>query len=100
MKDILPDMHQKGKLNYVDFIFLVWEDIVPSQSQLIPIRFTSTVDSHAIRNATRYLLSIYPRLRSIVEPGRFCHHLLIYRDDDPELEALFDRAFRVKHNLQ
>ncbi|MCD6570899.1 MAG: hypothetical protein J7L53_09380 [Deltaproteobacteria bacterium] len=88
------------RLNLGDFIYLTMEDVMPSQGNLLTLRFKESHDVTEIRDAMRHTISIYPRLRSIVEPTLFSYKLRILNDNDERLDVLFKNAFRVKLNLK
>ncbi len=87
------------KLNIIDFFCFAMEDIAPSLGQLITIRFKTKHNSDEIQKAMRYMLTIYPRLRSVVKKDLFLHKLRIL-DDNSNLDKLFNKIFKVEHNLK
>jgi NRPS condensation-like uncharacterized protein len=87
-------------LNNTDFLFLAMEDVVPSQGMLLMLRFATQHTEEEMRTAFRYIFTIFPRLRSIVEPTLFSYRLRILDEDDERMEVLFNDAFRVKHDLK
>jgi len=87
------------KLSYLDFVLNALGDVLISLGIVVTIRFRTVHSPQEIRDAMRYMLSIYPRLRSLVEPTLFSYKLRIFDDNDKQLEVLFNHAFRVKRNL-
>jgi NRPS condensation-like uncharacterized protein len=61
------------------------------------LRFKTKHSPDEIHEAMRYLLSIYPRLRSFLEPTFFSFRLRIL-DDDKNLDLLFNDVFEVLNN--
>ena len=92
------------KLNYADFIYLTMEDVNLSQGNLVMLRFKEKHPVEEIREAMRYLLTIYPRLRSLLEPTLFSYQLRILDNNDERLDLFYNNAFRVtpqvKYNSQ
>ena len=92
------------KLNYADFIYLTMEDVNLSQGNLVILHFKEEHSVEEIRKAMRYLLTIYPRLRSLLEPTLFSYQLKILDDHDERLDLFYNNAFRVipqvKYNSQ
>jgi hypothetical protein len=90
-------MHKKNtcKLNNIDSIYLAMEDVVSSQGQLFAIRFEEQHSADEIKLALRKMFSIYPRMRSVVEPTLFSYRLRALDDDDRFTELLFNDSFRV-----
>jgi NRPS condensation-like uncharacterized protein len=86
------------KLNRSDFLMLFMNDVLP-MNQVVTIRFTKQQGVEEVRNGMRYLLSIYPRLRSIIVPTMLSYRMLILDNDDKRLELLFNNAFHVMNNM-
>lgn len=88
------------RLNPTDFVFFASEDAFPSVGIVVSLRFKSKISIDEIRSAMRYMLSVYPRLRSIVVSKLFSYKIKILDDDNPEVEQLFNDAFRVVRNVK
>lgn len=86
------------KLNRSDFLFLLTNDILPL-NQAVTIRFTTTHPVEEIREGARYMLTMYPRLRSIIVPTLFSYRMMILDNDDRRVDVLFNEAFQVKRNM-
>lgn len=56
--------------------------------------FNGPVDEPLVRQTMRELTTAFPRLRGVVEPGAFTHHLRILADDH-QVDQLFDDVYRV-----
>lgn len=93
-------MNKRIRLNHTDFMFLAMEDVLPSQGILTSIRFRNRHSVDEIRGAVRHMLTIFPRLRTIVSPTLFSYCLQVIDDHDERLEFLFNDAFRIKHGLE
>ncbi len=63
-------------------------------NQAYILRFEQALDAHLVRQTLRELTTAFPRMRGVVEPSAFGHHLRIL-DDDRLVDQLFDDAFRV-----
>ncbi len=87
------------KLSFIDFYFLAAEDVQTAAADIVTIRFKTKHSSEEIRNAMRYIISIYPRLRSVIEPTLFSYRLRILDDKGKRVKVLFNDSFRVRNNL-
>jgi NRPS condensation-like uncharacterized protein len=88
------------RLNLIDFLHLATNEVYFSHGNLLTIRFKERHSSEEIRSAIRYMLTIYPKMRSLVQPTFISYRLMILDDNDPRLEILFDNAFRVIRGIQ
>lgn len=79
------------KLLYGDKFFAFGRQAI---GQVI-LHFKTKHSIEEIRKAVRYMLTVYPRLRSIVVPSLFSYNCEILEDDSERLEALYNYAFRV-----
>jgi NRPS condensation-like uncharacterized protein len=86
------------KLNRQEFQCLVFENFFPSMGIITSMRFLTKHSETEIREAMRYLLSIYPKLRTFLESTTFGYRLKILKDDN-KLDLLFDDVFDVVHNI-
>lgn len=86
------------KLNRSDFLMLYMNDVLP-MNQAVTMRFKTKHSVEDVRNGARYLLSIYPRLRSIIVPTLFSYRLQILDNDDKKVDVLFNDAFHVMRNM-
>jgi NRPS condensation-like uncharacterized protein len=86
-------------MNSIDFLFFSQEDVVTSQGLCSSMRFKTRHSVDEIREAMRYMLTIYPRLRSIAEPTMFSYRMRIIDDSDPKVDILFNEAFKVKYGM-
>ena len=89
-----------SQLNSQDFLMLALDDTMPSLGIVLTFRFKEPHSVSEMREAMRYMFTVYPRLRSVVEPTLFSYRLRILNDHDQELEVLFNEAFRVKYGLR
>ena len=87
------------RLNKHDLLMLALEDVITAQTQLLAFRFKEKHSAEEMRQAMRYMLTIYPKLRSVVEPTLFSYRIRIFDDNDRQLEVLFNDAFRVVPNV-
>jgi NRPS condensation-like uncharacterized protein len=92
--------YETGKMNSIDRIYFAMEDVVTSQGQLVVIRFQEAHSVEEIRRAFRHMFTLYPRMRSFVEPTFFAYRLRILDDDDRRVGIFFNDAFRVQYGLQ
>lgn len=87
------------RFNQLDFFFFAGEDIFTSYGHLTTLRFSTMHSVEEMRSAMRYVLSICPKLRSIVEPTLFSYRIRILEESDNRLNFLFKDAFRVCRGL-
>ena len=92
--------HTTSRLNKHDFLLFALDDLLPALSNFITFRFKEPHSVKEMREAMRYMFTIYPRLRSVVEPTLFSYRLKILDDHDRRLEVLFNDAFRVQYDLR
>ena len=88
------------RLNAVDFLHLTINEVYFSHGNLITVRFKEGHSPEEIRSALRYMLTIYPKMRSLVQPTFISYRLMVLDDNDARLEILFDHAFRVIKGVQ
>lgn len=86
-------------MNKSDLLYLAFEDLVPSAAQLLTLRFETTHSTEEIRAAFLHLLSLYPKLRSIIEPTLFSYRFKIL-NEKYQINSLFDNAFSVESGLK
>ncbi len=87
------------KLNVIDYHFFAVEDMAPAKSNLSVLRFNTKHSIDQIREAMRYMIFMYPRLRSLIVPTAFSYKLKILDNHTKTTDVLFNRSFRVEHNL-
>jgi len=80
-------------------ILLSLEDVLPSMNQFITLRFKTKHSVEEVKDALGYLLTVYQKLRSVVEPTLFSYRVRMYEAHDENLKVLFDAAFRVRRHL-
>lgn len=85
-------------LNYSEHGYLSVEGLMGSTMLPYLMRLDAPVPADTVRAVVRELLSAFPRLRAVVEPGWHLHRLRVLPDDDI-LEQLFDMAWRVEAHL-
>ncbi len=88
------------RLNQLDFQFFALENVVTAFTQVVTVRFKEKHTPSEIKSAIRYMLTIYPRLRSVVEPTLLSYRICVIDENDTRLETLFDDSFKVKRNLK
>jgi hypothetical protein len=85
--------------NPSDFVFWASEDVFPSMTMKVTLRFGERHDAADIRAGMRRLLSVFPRLRSRVVPGVLSSRIEILADNNANTDRLFDDAFSVRQGL-
>lgn len=82
-------------LSQTDLIFHAMEEVTASFGMLVTLRFKNAHPEEEMKRAMRYMLTIYPKLRSILKPTFFSYRLKLFEDGESQLETLFNQAFRV-----
>jgi NRPS condensation-like uncharacterized protein len=91
---------QTVKLNFNDFLHLATSDVSIANTNIVTLRFKEPHTADEIRTAMRYILTLYPKLRSIIEPTLFSYRFRILDDKDPLVDILFQDSFRVFKNIE
>lgn len=90
--------HEYISLNKSDLLYLAFEDLVPSAAQIITLRFKTKHGTEEIKSAFLHMLSLYPKLRAIIEPTLLSYRFKILNDEH-HIKSLFDNAFSVETGL-
>jgi NRPS condensation-like uncharacterized protein len=81
-------------LNRSEHMYWAAEGHIGPINQPYILRFNQALNADLVRQTLRELTTAFPRMRGVVEPSAFGHHLRIL-DDDRLVDQLFDDAFRV-----
>lgn len=81
-------------LNRSEHMYWAGEGHLGPINQPYLLRFDQALDAALVHQTLRELTTAFPRMRGVVEPSAFGHHLRIL-DDDHRVDQLFDDAFRV-----
>ena len=82
-------------LNYSEHGYLALDGLIGAAMLVFGVRFNQPVAPEALRDVMRELVSAWPRLRGVVEPGWHMHQLRILADDD-RVDQLFELAWSVE----
>lgn len=85
-------------LNRSEQTYLALDGLAGSVVQPYLMRLDSALDEGHVRQSLRDLVSAYPRLRGVVEPGLHFYRLRVLPDDHI-VDQLFDVAWRVEQGL-
>jgi hypothetical protein len=96
----VPSAKRSIRLNQLDFFAVAMEDIFPTFTQLVTLRFKTAHSPSDVREALRHMFRIHPRLRALLHPTLLSYRLNILDDEDPAMEDLFDGVFRVVRNVR
>jgi hypothetical protein len=81
-------------LNRSEHMYWAAEGYLGPINQPYILRFNGPVDEALVRQTLRELATAYPRMRGVIEPTAFSYCLRIL-PDDPQVDQLFDDAYRV-----
>lgn len=82
-------------LNRSEHLYWACEGYIGAINQLYMLRLSEAVDVAVVRQALRELVTAFPRLRSVIEPGPWAYRMRLLPDDET-VDQLFDDAFRVE----
>lgn len=85
-------------LNYSEHGYLALEGLVGAAMLVFMVRLNQPVAPEEIRGVMRELVSAWPRLRGVVEPGWHMHRLRILADDTL-VDQLFEQAWCVESQI-
>lgn len=89
--DIVP-------LNRTEFGYAAVEGLAAGVMQPYVLRFNAPLDEALVRRVLRQLVTIYPKLRAIIEAGPHRYHFRILPDDHV-VDQLFDLAYQVDSHI-
>lgn len=89
--DIVP-------LNRTEFGYAAIEGLAAGVMQPYILRFNAPLDEAKVRRVMRQLVSIYPKLRAMLEAGLHRYHFRIL-PDDRVVDQLFEQAYQVDAHL-
>lgn len=98
MTMVAMGMDRLYPLNRSEQTYLALDGLAGSVIQPYFLRLKGPVDEARMRQSLRDLVSAYPRLRGVVEPGLHLYGLRILPDDHI-VDQLFDVAWRVESGL-
>lgn len=82
-------------LNRSEHGYAAIDGLAATMIQPYMLRFNAPVSEPDMRQALRRLVSCYPKLRAVLEPGLHRYHLRILPDDEL-VDQLFEVAYRVQ----
>lgn len=82
-------------LNRSEHLYWAGEGLYGPVNMAFMLRFAGPVAEADVRRSLRALVSAYPRLRGVIQPGWVRHHLRIL-PDNPHVDLLFADAYRVQ----
>lgn len=85
-------------LNYSEHGYVALDGLMGSTIQPYLMRLSEPLAPDAVRAVMRELVSAYPRLRGVAEPGAHVYSLRILPDDDV-IDQLFEVAWRIHAHL-
>jgi NRPS condensation-like uncharacterized protein len=91
---------QTVPLNFNDILHLATSDVSIANTNVVTLRFKEPHTEDEIRTAMRYMITIYPKLRSVIEPTLFSYRFRILQDQDPRVDILFRDSFRSFRNIE
>lgn len=90
--------HDIVPLNRSEHGYAAIEGLAGTMIQPYILRLSGPVDVALVRQALRQVVSAYPKLRAVIEPGLHLYHFRILPDDHV-VDQLFDLAFQVEAHI-
>lgn len=81
-------------LNHTEHCYVAFDGVMGSMVQPYLLQLDGPLDEAVVRAVARELVSAFPRLRGVAEPGGHFYHLRILPDDHVA-DQLFQHAWRV-----
>ena len=85
-------------LNRSEHLYWAGEGLFGPVNMPFMLRFDGPVDEALVRRTLRRVVSDFPRMRGVINPGLLRYHLRIL-PDDAHIDLLFDDAYRVQPGL-
>lgn len=85
-------------LNRSEHGYAALEGLAAGVLQPYILRFNAPLDESLVRRVLRELVTIYPKLRAVLEPGLHRYHFRILPDDHV-VDQLFEQAFQVDAHI-
>jgi hypothetical protein len=90
-QDIVP-------FNRTEHAYAAIEGLAGTMVQTYVMRFNVPLEASLVRQVLRNLVSAYPKMRAVIEPGLHIYHFRILPDNHV-VDQLFDLAFRVEPHI-
>jgi hypothetical protein len=87
-RDIVP-------LNRTEFGYAAIEGLAGTMLMPTLVRFSAPVSVAEIRAVLRQVVTAYPKLRAVLEPGLHRYHFRIF-PEGPLIDQMFEQAFKVQ----
>ncbi|RZI83459.1 MAG: hypothetical protein EOP38_12555 [Rubrivivax sp.] len=90
--------HDIAPLNRTEHGYAAIEGLAGTMVQAYLLRLKAPVDTGLVRQVLRQLVTLYPKLRAVIEPGLHFYHFRILPDNHV-VDQLFDLAFQVEPHV-
>lgn len=85
-------------LNRSEHLYWAGEGLFGPVNQPYLLRFDGPVDEALVRRTLRNMLTAFPRMRGVINPGILRYHLRIL-PDNAHMDLLFDDAYRIQPGI-
>jgi len=90
-QDIVP-------LNRTEHGYVALEGLAATMVQPYLMRLSAPVEAEQVKRVLRQLVTAYPKLRAVIEPGLHFYHFRILPDNEV-VDQLFELAFKVEPHI-
>ena len=90
--------HDIVPFNRTEHAYAAIEGLAGSMIQPYVLRLSQPVDTAFVKRVLRQLLTLYPKLRAVIEPGLHRYHFRILPDNQV-VDQLFEQVFKVQGHI-
>lgn len=98
MRGMAAITHDIVPFNRTEHAYAAIEGLAGTMIQPYLLRLSAQVDTLLVKRVLRQLVTLYPKLRAVIEPGLHRYHFRIL-PDDLVVDQLFDLAFEVQPHI-
>lgn len=90
--------HDIVPLNRTEHGYVALEGLAATMIQPYLLRLSAPVETAQVKRVLRQLVTAYPKLRAVIEPGAHFYHFRILPDDEV-VDQLFELAFQLEPHI-
>lgn len=98
MRFMVAITHDIVPFNRTEHAYAAVEGLAGTMIQPYLLRLSAPVDTSLVKRVLRQLVTLYPKLRAVIEPGLHRYHFRIL-PDDLVVDQLFELAFEVQAHI-